>query len=154
VADTKFHIPDIAGVGVSFRPIPVLTINADAVHVKYTNLIDDFVASVADVRALSEDPFQLDDVIELHIGAEYFFATKIPIALRAGFWRDPAHSIEWRGPKNRPDFIAEAMLYPEGKDQNHFSVGAGIAWPRFQIDAAYDSSEHFKVGSISVVTRF
>ena len=36
----------------------------------------------------------------------------------------------------------------------HVSVGAGLAWPRFQIDAAYDRSQLFKVGSISMVTRF
>lgn len=154
VADTKFHIPDVAGLGVSIRPIPVLTINLDAVHVTYSNLVDDFVASVADVRELDESPFGADDVTELHIGAEYVFTTRIPIALRAGFWRDPAHAVEWRGPLNRPDFIAEAMLYPEGEAQNHFSIGAGLAWPRFQIDAAYDSSDTYKVGSISVVTRF
>ncbi|HUP59872.1 MAG TPA: outer membrane protein transport protein [Thermoanaerobaculia bacterium] len=154
VADTTFHIPDIAGLGISIRPIPVLTINFDAVHVKYSNLVDDFVASVADVRELDENPFGVDDVTELRIGAEYFFSTKIPFALRAGFWRDPAHSVEWRGPLNRPDFIAEAMLFPEGEAQNHISVGAGLAWPRFQIDAAYDSSKHYKVGSLSMVTRF
>lgn len=154
VADTTFHIPDVAGLGVSVRPIPVLTINLDAVHVKYSNLVDDFVASVADVRELEEDPFGADDVIELHLGAEYVFTTKIPFALRAGFWRDPAHSVEWRGPLNRPDFIAEAMLYPKGETQNHISVGAGLAWPRFQIDAAYDTADNYKVGSISFVTRF
>ena len=153
VADTVFHMPDIAGVGVSFRPIPVLTINADAVYVKYSNLVDDFVSAVADVREL-EDPFTAEDVVELHLGAEYFFATKIPIALRAGYWRDPAHSVTWNGPLNRPDFIAEAMLYPEGEDQNHLSIGAGLAWPRFQIDLAYDTSKHYKVGSMSMVTRF
>ena len=153
VAETSFHIPDIAGLGISVRPIPVLTINFDAVHVKYSNLVDDFVASVADVRELDE-PFGIDDGVELRLGAEYFFATRIPFALRAGFWRDPAHSIEWRGPLNRPDFVAESMLYPKGEAQDHISVGAGLAWPRFQIDAAYDSSKHYKVGSISVVTRF
>lgn len=154
VADTTFHIPDVAGIGISVRPIPVLTINLDAVHVKYSNLVDDFVASVADVRELNENPFGADDVTEIHLGAEYFLTTKIPIALRAGVWRDPAHSVEWRGPLNRPDFIAEAMLFPEGESQNHISVGAGLAWPRFQIDAAYDTSKHYKVGSLSVVTRF
>jgi long-chain fatty acid transport protein len=154
VAETNFHIPDVAGIGVSIRPIPVLTINVDAVHVTYSNLVDDFVASVADVRDLDESPFGADDVTELRIGAEYVFTTRVPIAIRAGFWRDPAHSVEWRGPLNRPDFIAEAMLYPEGEAQNHISIGAGLAWPRFQIDAAYDSSDNYKVGSISVVTRF
>jgi long-chain fatty acid transport protein len=154
VAETSFHIPDVAGLGVSFRPIPVLTINADAVRVTYSNLTDDFVASVADVRELQGEPFQADDVTELHVGAEYFFPSKIPVAIRAGFWRDPAHSVTWRGPLNRADFIAEALLYPEGEAQNHFSIGAGLAWPRFQIDAAYDSSDTYKVASVSMVTRF
>ncbi len=153
VADTQFHIPDIAGVGVSFRPIPVLTINADAVYVKYSNLVDDFVALSDEVNTLDQ-PFEAADVVELRLGAEYFFATKLPFAVRAGYWRDPAHSTEYVGPLDHFNRVAEAVLFPKGKDQNHFSVGAGFAWPRFQIDFAYDTSETFKVGSISTVTRF
>jgi long-subunit fatty acid transport protein len=152
-ADTTFHIPDIAGLGVSVRPIPALTVSVDAVRVKYSNLVDDFVATVADVRDIAA-PFGVDDVVELHAGAEYFFSTKIPFALRAGYWRDPAHAVEWKGPLNDPSFIAEALLYPKGETQNHISVGAGLAWTRFQIDAAYDTSDQYKVGSISIVTRF
>lgn len=154
VADTTFHIPDVAGLGISYRPIPVLTINVDAVNVKYSNLTDDFVASVADVRELDGEPFSAEDVTEIHVGAEYFFPTKIPVAIRAGWWRDPAHNVTWRGPQNRPDFIAEALLYPEGETQNHVSVGVGLAWPRFQIDAAFDTSDTYKVASLSMVTRF
>ena len=152
-ADTKFHMPDIAGIGVSVRPIPALTVNFDAVSVKYSNLVDDFVSATADVDDL-DDPFKADDVVELRLGAEYLFSTRIPFALRAGYWRDPAHSVVWNGPLNHPNFIAEALLYPEGEDQTHLSIGAGVAFTRFQIDAAYDTSEHYKVGSISMVTRF
>jgi long-chain fatty acid transport protein len=94
------------------------------------------------------------DVTELHLGGEYFFATKTPFALRAGVWRDPAHSLEWRGPLDQFEGVAAALLFPKGESQMHYSVGAGVAWPRFQIDAAYDSSKHYKVGSLSVVTRF
>jgi long-chain fatty acid transport protein len=153
LADTTFHVPDVIGLGVSFRPIPVLTVNVDAVRVNYSNLVDDFVATNADVREV-EDAFYAPDVTEIHVGAEYFFSTKIPFALRAGYWRDPAHSVEYRGPLTAPDLVAEAVLYPKGESQNHFSVGAGFAWPRFQVDFAYDTSEHYKVGSISMVTRF
>ena len=152
-ADTRFHMPDIAGIGVSIRPIPVLTINVDAVSVKYSNLVDDFVSATADVEGL-EDPFTAEDVVELRVGAEYLFSTKIPFALRAGYWRDPAHSVVWNGPVNHPNFIAESILFPEGEDQDHFSIGGGLAWQRFQIDLAYDTSKHYKVGSISMVTRF
>jgi long-chain fatty acid transport protein len=153
VSDTNFHIPDVYGVGVSFRPIPVLTVNADAVHVTYSNLVDNFISINESIRAIDK-AYKAHDITEFHLGAEYFFGSKIPFALRAGAWRDPAHAIEFRGPLTTPDAVAAAMLYPTGTSQTHISVGAGFAWPRFQIDAAYDRSERFKVGSISAVARF
>lgn len=152
-ADTTFHMPDIYGAGVSFRPIPVLTINADAVRVKYSNLVDDFVSINASVRAIDK-AYKASDALEMHLGGEYFFSTKIPFALRAGYWRDPEHSITYQGPLKNADEVAAAVLFPQTKAQNHVSVGAGLAWPRFQIDAAYDTSPLYKVGSISMVTRF
>jgi long-subunit fatty acid transport protein len=152
-AKTSFHIPDVAGLGVSVRPISPLTINFDAVHVTYSNLVDDFVAATADVSDL-ENPFSAADVTELHLGAEYLFPTKIPIALRAGYWRDPAHAVTWNGPLNHPSYVSEALLFPGSEDQTHMSIGAGIALQRFQIDLAYDTADTYKVGSISMVTRF
>jgi long-chain fatty acid transport protein len=153
VADTTFHIPDVYGAGVSYRPIPVLTVNADVVRVKYSNLVDNFVSINASVRAI-DHAYKAADATELHLGGEYFFSTKIPFAMRAGYWHDPQHSITYTGPLQNADEVAAAVLYPKTKSLNHFSVGAGLAWPRFQIDAAYDRSTLFKVGSISMVTRF
>jgi long-chain fatty acid transport protein len=152
-ADTTFHSPDIYGVGISVRPIPVLTINADAVRVKYSNLVDDFVSINANVRAIDK-AYRASDALEIHLGGEYFFSTKIPFAIRAGFWRDPEHSITYQGPLTNADEVAAAVLFPATKSLNHISVGAGLAWPRFQIDAAYDRSQLYRVGSISMVTRF
>jgi len=152
-ADTTFHIPDVYGAGVSFRPIPVLTLNADAVRVKYSNLVDNFVSINANVRKIDK-AYTAADATEIHLGGEYFFSTKIPFAVRAGAWRDPQHSITYSGPLTNFDEVAAAVLFPKTKSLTHFSVGAGLAWPRFQIDAAYDRSDLFKVGSISMVTRF
>lgn len=152
-ADTTFHIPDVYGLGMSFRPIPVLTINADAVRVKYSNLVDNFVSINSSVRAIDK-AYKAADALELHLGGEYFFSTKIPFALRAGYWRDPEHAITYQGPLKNFDEVAAALLFPATKSLNHISVGAGFAWPRFQIDAAYDRSKLYKVGSISMVTRF
>lgn len=152
-ADTTFHIPDVYGAGVSFRPIPVLTLNADAVRVKYSNLVDNFVSINANVRKIDK-AYTAADATEIHLGGEYFFSTKIPFAVRAGAWRDPQHSITYSGPLTNSDEVAAAVLFPKTKSLTHFSVGAGLAWPRFQIDAAYDRSDLFKVGSISMVTRF
>ncbi len=153
LATTSFHMPDVAGLGVSVRPIPSLTINADAVRVTYSNLVDEMAATGADVSEIP-DAFTADDVTELRFGAEYLFPTRIPVAIRAGYWQEPAHSITWRGPLNHPNYVSEALLFPEGEDQEHYTIGAGLAWPRFQIDFAYDTSDNYKVGSISMVTRF
>jgi long-chain fatty acid transport protein len=152
-ADTRFHVPDVAGIGVSFRPIPTLTLNFDAVRVEYSNLVDDPFSFSQVVRDVP-NAFEADDIVELHFGGEYYFPTRIPFAIRGGYWRDPAHSVEYVGPLDDPNRIAEAVLFPEGEDQDHFSIGAGLAWPRFQIDIAYDTSDRYKVGSVSVVTRF
>ena len=152
-ADTTFHMPDIYGIGVSFRPIPVLTINADAVRVKYSNLVDNFVSINANVRAIDK-AYKAADALEEHLGGEYFFSTKIPFALRAGYWRDPQHAITYQGTAEERRRGRGRGPLPQTKSQKHVSVGAGLAWPRFQIDAAYDTSKLYKVGSISMVTRF
>lgn len=153
IADTKFHIPDVAGIGISWRPLPVLTINADAVHVYYSNLVDDFVSVNSDVRNV-EDAYEADDVTEYRLGAEYFFTMKIPFAIRAGYWKDPAHQMKYVGPLDSPSRVASSILFPGSEDETHYSIGAGLAWPKFQIDAAYDTSEYNKIGSLSAVFRF
>jgi long-chain fatty acid transport protein len=152
VADTVFHIPDVYGVGVSFRPLPEVTLNFDAVRVTYSNLVDDFVSINSDVRAL-DHPYVAPDVTELHVGGEYFFNTKIPFAVRAGYWRDPAHSVSYSGPLTSDAELATAVLYPKGDDANHISVGAGVAFKHFAVDAAYETSAHYRVGSVSFILR-
>jgi len=153
VADTTFHIPDVYGAGISVRPIPVLTVNVDGVRVKYSNLVDNFVSINESIREI-DNAYKAPDVTEIHVGTEYFFSTKIPLALRLGWWHDPAHAIQFTGPLNTPSRVAAAILYPKGESQNHRSIGAGLAWPRFQVDAAYDTSPHYKVASVSMVARF
>ncbi|HVT43997.1 MAG TPA: hypothetical protein VMT00_06380 [Thermoanaerobaculia bacterium] len=153
LAETTFHVPDVSGVGVSWRPMPVLTINVDAVKIDYSNLSDNFISINEEIRALT-DPFETKDVTEIHAGAEYFFATRIPLAIRVGWWREPAHGLRYRGPIDSPQRVASAILFPGTKDQNHRSVGVGLAWPNFQLDAAYETSDSFKVGSLSGVFRF
>lgn len=149
--DTKFHVPDVAGIGISFRPTSTLTINADAVEVSYSNLVDNFTSVYSDIERGS---YESKDVTEYHVGAELFFPTRVPVAIRAGWWRDPAHQLRYVGPLNTPNRVAAAILYPGDEDQDHMTLGFGLSWPRLQIDAAYDTSDALKVGSLSGVVRF
>jgi long-chain fatty acid transport protein len=148
-----FSVPDTYGVGISFRPIQALTINVDAIQVQYSQLANRF-ETVLDLTPAEIPGFEIDDVLEIHAGAEYFFSTRIPFAVRGGWWREPAHRLEYRGDLRSPAQVAARILYPEGQDQDHYTVGLGLAWPNFQIDAAYDTSDTFKVGSLSAVFRF
>lgn len=164
---TTFHVPDTAGLGVAWRPIPVLALLADGVWIRYSNLTDDFHSAYPEIQVLDK-PYQIDDAAEYHVGAEYFFTSRIPVAIRAGWWMEPAHGIEYVGPQTCTDTaiveddrvlcsanrIRSALLFNGGEDQSHFSVGVGLAWPSFQIDAAYDTSDNFKVGSLTGVFRF
>ena len=152
LAHPVFHIPDIAGVGISFRPVSALVINADADYVKYSNLVDNFFSAFDDIN--SNPTFKAENVIETRVGAEYFFTSRVPVALRAGYYRDPAHQFFYNGPFSTPNRVADSIIYQKGKDQNHYSVGLGIAFTAFQLDAAYDTSDAFKVGSLSAVFKF
>lgn len=164
-ADVMFNVPDSYGVGLSWRPTPVLTINLDAIEVKYSDLSSDLIATTAYTTA---SDFRAKDATELRIGGEYFFTTRIPVAIRAGYWEEPGHALEYVGPSTCTDVIVPenerincvaqritaGILFPESEDQDHMSIGIGLAWPTFQIDAAYDTSDKFKVGSITAVYRF
>ena len=171
--DTSFHVPDTAGIGVAWRPVPQLTLLADAVFVRYSNLVDDFHSAYPEIQFLRDiygiEIFDIDDTVQTHLGAEYFFfAPRVAIGLRAGWWREPAHGLRYSGPltcteeeidefdrvlcsanRNR-----QAIVFDGGRDLDHFTVGVGLAWPKFQIDAAYDTSKDFKIGSLSAVYRF
>lgn len=165
---TNFHVPDIYGVGFSWRPTPVFTINADVVEVKYSNLTDNFTSIFNEASVLGQEAYETADATEIHAGFEYFFTTAVPFAIRAGWWRDPAHGLKYVGPTTCTDeefsetdrqFCAAnrtvlSLLFPGGEDQDHLTVGVGLAWPNFQVDAAYDHSDTFKVGSLSAVFRF
>ncbi|HVR44134.1 MAG TPA: hypothetical protein VMS56_11905 [Thermoanaerobaculia bacterium] len=164
---TTFHVPDTAGIGFAWRPAPVLTFVFDGVWVKYSNLTDDFRSAYPEI-AILDQPYEVEDSWEYHAGIEYFFTTRIPVAIRAGYWLEPAHGLRYAGPQTCTDpEIAEGdrvlcaanrvrsgIIFPGGRDQDHYSVGIGLAWPSFQIDAAYDTSDDFKVGSLSAVFRF
>lgn len=165
---TTFHAPDLYGIGFSWRPTPVFTLNADVVEVKYSNLTDNFTSIFNEASVLGQNAYETPDATEIHAGFEYFFTTTVPFAIRGGWWRDPAHGLKYVGPttctdeafaENDRQFCAAnrtvlSLLFPGGEDQEHLTIGVGLAWPNFQIDAAYDTSDTFKVGSMSAVYRF
>ncbi len=158
VGVTRFHVPAAYGIGTSYRPIPNLTINADLMRVEYSHLTDNFLSVIeygtGDGGIERLEGYRSRDGTELHAGLEYFVLSKVPFAIRSGWWRDPAHSIHYEAPLLTAHDVAAKILFPGGDDEDHYSVGVGLAWPRFQVDAGYDHSRSLKTASLSIIARY
>ncbi|MGZ5472523.1 MAG: OmpP1/FadL family transporter [Thermoanaerobaculia bacterium] len=158
VDTTEFHVPTTFGAGISLRPVQQVTINVDAVHVGYGKLTDRFI-SVIEYGTEEGGPieqvtgYRTKDGLEIHAGIEYFTLSKYPVGMRAGWWRDPAHAISYRGTMRTSHEVAAKILFPETEAENHYSVGIGIALPRVGIDVAYDTSRSIRSASVSVIAR-
>jgi hypothetical protein len=150
----EFHVPDIFGLGVAYRPSDFLTVALDYVRVQYSDLTDGFV-DIFGLEALGAgdpqlDRFEIDDAGEVHLGAELaFYRARLPFLLRGGAWFDPDHRLRFEG-ENR----AFRAVFRRGSDEVHYTIGAGVVTSRFQIDAAFDYSERVSVTSLSAGVRF
>jgi long-subunit fatty acid transport protein len=161
IGTTTFSVPDVASLGVSWRPTPNLLLGADASWIDYSVATNNFLSVIEVVydgdqlvKVDGVNGYEADDATELHAGVEYYIQTRVPFAIRAGWWRDPAHAITYRGPIVGHDAMAATILFPETNDVSHYTLGVGLAWPRWQIDAAYDHSTRSSIASISAVVRF
>ena len=153
-----FHVPDIYGVGLGFRPTEALRLAFDFDRVRYSQLTDGFV-DIFDLAAFSPgsvdggpelDKFRIDDADELHLGLEYAFLKRWPIVtLRAGAWYEPDHSLRFEG----ENVGFRAVFRPRG-DRMHYTAGAGLTLRRLQIDAAVDHSDRVSLVALSAGLRF
>lgn len=149
-----FHVPDVYGLGLAFRPTDSLRLALDYDRVLYSQLTDGFV-DIFDLETLSPqlpreiDRFVIDDVNEIHLGAEYALLQLWPVVtLRAGAWHEPDHSLRFEG-----DNVGFRAVFQRRGDQMHYTAGAGIALRRLQLDAAVDHSDRVSVISLSAAIR-
>lgn len=152
--DVKFDIPDIFGVGVSWRPVDALVVNLDVNRVMYSQLTDD-IRSLFNIQNAANGLY-LEDGTEVRLGAEYTFANMAaPFSLRGGFWHDPRHSVAYRTPPSDVAGSVLATLFAGGRgSENHFAVGGGWAFKSFQLDFGADFSDGLDTYSASGVYRF
>lgn len=104
---------------------------------------------------------KVDDVFEPRLGAEYFFADmKYPVSLRAGIWNEERHTLRAKlnpgldANDDSGEVRANAILFSTGRDEVHYSLGVGIAFPSFQLDFATDQADNQDIYSASAVWRF
>lgn len=148
---TGFHVPDVYGGGIYYRPKDQWVVTADVVNVAYSNLIDNF-NSITE-QDFDSDNYRISDGTEIHIGTEYAIPSK-SLALRAGYWLEPEHAIEYTGLLDSNLQRRQRIYFPGGEEQDHLAVGIGYITSRFSVDVAYDTASLDSTLSASVVWRF
>ena len=144
-----FHVPDVWGVGVAWRPRETLVLAFDWDRVRYSQMTSEVVNLLLAARG-EERAFVVDDADELHLGAEYqAIAWRLPVAFRLGAWWDPDHRMRYTGRNG----LLRARFRP-GSDELHVAGGLGIVLGRAQLDLAVDRSQAVETLSLSAVARF
>jgi hypothetical protein len=145
----SFNTPSSYGAGLAFGLAPNVTVALDARRIRYSEML----AGVNPFTGTPEEVFLyvMPDVTELHAGAEVRLPTRVPVAVRAGWWRDPAHRI--RVKSDLPHWITIFNLLFVDEDEDHLTAGIGVG-DRLRLDAAIDKSEHTTRGSLTLATTF
>jgi len=146
VTDRSIAFPDVWGLGVAYRSSDgSLTVGFEWDRVEYS-----IIGETLDSPLVDASQVAIDDADELHLGAEYVFLKTTPlIAIRGGLWHDPDHRFRYEG----DDPFARA-LYQPGEDALHISIGAGIAFSRFQIDVGANLSDAVDQFALSAIFSF
>lgn len=145
----RYHVPDVFGLGVAYRPTDSVLVTFDWDRVQYSDLTRDLVNLL---RAFENDPgrFEVDDADEIHLGFEYLgLAAKMPWSLRLGAWNDPDHKVRYVGPND-----ALLTRFRPGEDEIHVAGGVGLVVRRVQMDLAVDLSDRVDTIALSMVARF
>jgi long-subunit fatty acid transport protein len=140
-------IPDVLGLGVAYRSKDGAWTGAfEWDLVRYSEIVE----SIGRSPAVGVEEVVLDDAMELRLGVEYAFLQWSPlVAIRAGVWRDPDHTI-----RTFEDDPLERVLLPGGEDELHVSLGAGVVFKSIQIDLAVDISEQIDTAALSFIYQF
>ncbi|MGB0135106.1 OmpP1/FadL family transporter, partial [Dokdonella sp.] len=161
LTETDMNVPDVFGIGFSFRPSDAWIINFDVNRVFYSQITDDLNSAFDSDQTTELDPLKLKDGTEIHLGTEYTFATRYPFSVRVGAWHDPAHEMVYRGTPAPTDFNTtllppvNAATFSAGRgSETHYTFGMGMAFSNFQVDLGADFSDTSDMVSLSGVYRF
>jgi hypothetical protein len=140
----------------------------DAVHVKYTDLLEGYQEGLNPFnrgREIAGQTFDLDftvdDGVEARTGVEWtrFFA-RWRMTLRGGYAYLPDNRIRLEQPSTGDDGLDLALvtLFPEGDAENVYSVGATFAYDggkaSSQIDFGYQFGDDSDQAVVSYILRF
>lgn len=139
-ASGDLKLPGVFGLGAAYRSRDGrLTVSFEWDRVGYSSLLND-----------ADPGLVLEDVDELHLGAEYVFPlSRSVLAVRLGGWLDPDHRIDYRG----GSYVSEALHVP-GEDEVHLAAGLGAVFKKLQLDLGVDVSDPVSTVSLSTIYSF
>ena len=155
-----FKVPDTYSVGATYRPVDRFMLTAQDDRVQFSQMSEDIKEvfgidqSNPPAAEAIEEGLRFPDSNQFRVGVEYVVPSGERIyALRIGTAYETEHRMRYERDEP-PRFARLEVLFHPGDDQFHFAPGFGVAFPRFQIDGAYDFSELSQTLSISAVYRF
>lgn len=143
---TRMAAPDVFGLGIAWRSKSgATTVSFEWDRVQYSDLFDALNRQTQDLVG-----FDLDDVDEQHLGVEYAFLRMSPvIAVRGGWWRDPAHQLQYSG-----NDLFDRAIFTGGENSEHVALGVGVAFQSVQIDLGADFSDFIDTFALSGIYSF
>jgi long-chain fatty acid transport protein len=155
-----FKVPDTYSVGASFRPTDKILIATQYDFVRFSQMSEDIqevfgidesnpTAGLAIRKGLS-----FPDSNQVRGGFEYsLVSNQRVVALRLGGAFESDHRLRYEQAPGTIDAGIQALFAP-GDDIWHVMPGVGFAFPRFQVDVAYDVSNIVRTFALSAVVRF
>ncbi len=139
----EYVVPDIVGLGLGWQATHRLVASLDYNLVKYSATLPD--------QSYEGGRFVVPDARELRLGFEYtVWEYETSPAFRVGVWEEPAHRVRWK-PSAKAPSESPRVEFPEGEDEIHVSLGAGLVIGRFQIDVGADLADSSDTYSLSLV---
>ncbi len=150
-----FTTPGVVGVGARLQPWTAWTFSIDYDRVQYSHLTTHFVTFQVDPSVV--DRVAIPDGNEIHFGTEYsFFERAGNLALRAGIWFDPNHSVQYTSDGTRSDLDTRLKaVFPGGANAWHYCGGFGITLSRaVEVNVGADFASQRTYASASIIARF
>ena len=174
--NSEFDVPDNLSFGAAYNIFPNWVVLFEGRYIMYSQLEKNLTIPIAypdapvDIHGFrilsSRSDYSIDNILEIHFGTEYVLNAiqNVPIALRAGFFYEPAHDLEYTKPSVIPDGLnrprnqlnnIEANLFDGGEALWHFTFGTGaVFFNHFQVDVGADITDKSQNVALSMVYQF
>ena len=131
---SSMKLPHAIRAGAAFRVTGSLIFAAEAVHRSYGDLSPE---SYSLIGVPVDMPYH--DATEFRAGVEYTIAAAKPLAVRAGWWRDPARVDAFDG-----------ATFAAARDVDHITLGAGIDFSGTTLDIAFDNAPRTSMRKVTL----